>query len=175
MLPHDSHIHSRPQLVTDTMSNSGNSPSVLRHCPLSHNTTGVRVWPRPDCLNGNPVKLKDTHQIIANQPFVDSGLEDESDENFGDEPNADITRATSASEKPGKEHTKFDVTINGEKLEALPKREAMLTIVRHLCDHGVTPEEVAKEVPWVAAQRSGRQRCRSGSSSVARCSSTSVR
>ena len=44
--------------------------------------------------------------------------------------------------------TKYDVTINGSKYERLPKRAAIFTVVKFLCDSGVTPEKVAAHVPW---------------------------
>ena len=44
--------------------------------------------------------------------------------------------------------TKYDLTINGATHERLPKRTAILTVVRHLCDTGHTPEEIAEVVPW---------------------------
>ena len=50
--------------------------------------------------------------------------------------------------KPGLDFTKYDVTINGIKHEHLSKRKTMLSIVKHLCDVGVSPDEIAEEVPW---------------------------
>lgn len=108
----------------------------------------TKIWPRPNSLNGSFATVKETHQIIANQPLVESSVEDDGDESIGDEPNANITSATSASNKPVKEHTKFDVTISGVKQAALPRHRAMLVIVKHMCDHGVKPDEIAELVPW---------------------------
>jgi hypothetical protein len=50
--------------------------------------------------------------------------------------------------KVGRDYTKFDVQINGVVQRALSKRKAVLAVVKHLCDHGVTPEEIAELVPW---------------------------
>jgi len=44
--------------------------------------------------------------------------------------------------------TKYDVTINGTTYERLPKRTAIFTVVRHLCDIGHAPGEIAETVPW---------------------------
>lgn len=43
--------------------------------------------------------------------------------------------------------SKFDVTIFDHKHEALPKRIAVLTIIKHLCSRGVTPEEIVPCIP----------------------------
>ncbi len=51
-------------------------------------------------------------------------------------------------EQPGRDYTKFDVKICDKKHEALAKRMAIFTIVKHLCDQGVTPEEIESCVPW---------------------------
>lgn len=40
------------------------------------------------------------------------------------------------------------MTIDGVTQEALSKHKAVLAVVKHLCDQGVTPEEIAKLVPW---------------------------
>lgn len=56
--------------------------------------------------------------------------------------------ANGGGEQPGRDYTKFDVTIAGQKHEALAKRMAIFSIVKHLCDQGVTPEEIESCVPW---------------------------
>ena len=43
--------------------------------------------------------------------------------------------------------TKYDVTIKGKRYERLTKRATIFTVVRFLCDSGVSPEEVAAKVP----------------------------
>ena len=53
-----------------------------------------------------------------------------------------VSRATS------RDITKYDVTIDGQILERLPKRIAIYTIVRHLADAGHSPESIAAAVPW---------------------------
>jgi len=52
------------------------------------------------------------------------------------------------TEQSGRDYTKFDVTIGEHKYEALAKRMAIFRIVKHLCDQGVTPEEIESCVPW---------------------------
>jgi hypothetical protein len=44
--------------------------------------------------------------------------------------------------------TKYDVIIDGQVHERLPKRAAIYTIVRHLADAGHSPEAIATAVPW---------------------------
>jgi hypothetical protein len=46
---------------------------------------------------------------------------------------------------------KYDVTIAGTRHDRLPKNRAIFTVVKFLCDNGVTPEEVQ------AASRAGRE------------------
>ncbi len=44
--------------------------------------------------------------------------------------------------------TKYDVTVNGNTKERLPKRGAIFAVVRHLCELGHSPEEIGAAVPW---------------------------
>lgn len=44
--------------------------------------------------------------------------------------------------------TKYDVTINDQTYERLPKRTAIFTIVRHLINQGHSPEKIAALVHW---------------------------
>ena len=44
--------------------------------------------------------------------------------------------------------TKYDVTVNGQAHQRLPKRTAIYTIVRHLVAKGHSPEQIAAIVPW---------------------------
>jgi len=53
-----------------------------------------------------------------------------------------VSRATS------RDTTKYDVNIDGQIHERLPKRIAIYTIVRHLTDSGHSPESIAAAVPW---------------------------
>jgi len=53
-----------------------------------------------------------------------------------------------AARKFNPDFTKYDVTVNGETHERLPKRTAIFTIVRHLVGEGHSPEEVAAAVSW---------------------------
>ena len=44
--------------------------------------------------------------------------------------------------------TKYDVTIDGQTHQRLPKRAAIYTVVKFLCDSGISPERIATAVPW---------------------------
>lgn len=52
------------------------------------------------------------------------------------------------SRRSQRDLTRYDVTIKGEFLQRLAKRQAILAIVRYLCECGVPPAEIAKQVPW---------------------------
>lgn len=49
--------------------------------------------------------------------------------------------------RDGRDLTKFDVTIDGRTEHRLSKRLAIFRVVKHLCDNGVTPEEVSRAIP----------------------------
>jgi len=53
-----------------------------------------------------------------------------------------------AARKFNPDFTKYDVTVDGEIHERLPKRTAIFTIVRHLARRGHSPDEVAAAVQW---------------------------
>jgi hypothetical protein len=44
--------------------------------------------------------------------------------------------------------TRFDVSIGEEKHEAMWKRNAIFVVCRYLVDHGVSPDAIAKVLPW---------------------------
>ncbi len=44
--------------------------------------------------------------------------------------------------------TKYDVTIGSEIRKRLPKRAAIYTVVKFLCDSGISPQTIAAQVPW---------------------------
>jgi len=46
------------------------------------------------------------------------------------------------SRKSSRDYTRFDVTINGQTHPSQPKRWAMYLIVKHLCNLGITPEQI---------------------------------
>lgn len=75
-------------------------------------------------------------------PSEHDSTELDEDESEGDTDN------TTASGKTGRDYTKFDVEVSGMQHEALSKRRAVLTIIKHLCIQGVTPEQIAELVPW---------------------------
>jgi len=53
-----------------------------------------------------------------------------------------------AARKVSADYTKYDVTIDGQTHERLPKRTAIFTIVKHLVSRGHSPEKIAAAVPW---------------------------
>ena len=46
--------------------------------------------------------------------------------------------------------TRFDVVVGGHVHADLPKRRAILQVIRALCDSGVDPDEVTAQLPWKA-------------------------
>ena len=53
-----------------------------------------------------------------------------------------------ASRHSAKDLTKYDVTIGGTVRSDLPKRQAIFTVIKQLCDRGVSPEQIAAGVTW---------------------------
>ena len=47
-----------------------------------------------------------------------------------------------------RDYTRYDVSVNGITQSKLPKRTAILTVVKHLCEQSVSPEKIAALVPW---------------------------
>jgi hypothetical protein len=50
--------------------------------------------------------------------------------------------------RSGRDLTKYDVTIAGVTYEQLPKRRTMYQVVRHLCDQGISPEQIHEVLQW---------------------------
>lgn len=50
--------------------------------------------------------------------------------------------------KSQRDLTRYDVTLNGDSHFNLPKRIAILSVVKHLCQNGVTPNEIVESLPW---------------------------
>ncbi len=50
-------------------------------------------------------------------------------------------------QRSGRDLTKFDVTIGGFTETHLPKRKAIFRVVKHICDQGISPEEISKVLP----------------------------
>jgi len=48
----------------------------------------------------------------------------------------------------GRDFTPYDVTIGEQRLESMAKRRAIFHVVRHLCQNGVDPEEIAALFDW---------------------------
>ncbi len=53
-----------------------------------------------------------------------------------------------AARKFERDFTKFDVTINGKTHTRLPKRTAIYSIVKYLCDSGISPQTIIDQIPW---------------------------
>ena len=60
----------------------------------------------------------------------------------------DKARKERAQRKQSRDTTKYDVIAGNEIFSRLPKRRAMLQVVRHLCDSGVDPEEIRSTITW---------------------------
>jgi hypothetical protein len=56
-------------------------------------------------------------------------------------------RQEKAAREAHRDYTKFDVTVNGVRLERLSKRRAMLALIRQLVTAGVAPEKIASVAP----------------------------
>ncbi len=50
--------------------------------------------------------------------------------------------------KTSRDHTKYDVTVEGHVHDRLPKRVAIFTVVRHLTGSGHSPDAICAAVPW---------------------------
>ena len=53
-----------------------------------------------------------------------------------------------AARKFNPDFTKYDVMIDGQTYQRLPKRTAIYTVVKFLSDSGILPEMIADAVPW---------------------------
>ncbi|BAZ92642.1 uncharacterized protein FOKN1_0238 [Thiohalobacter thiocyanaticus] len=60
----------------------------------------------------------------------------------------DKTRMERVSRTQSRDFTKFDLKINGELMERLPKRQAIFHIIKALCQNGVDPEAVRETISW---------------------------
>jgi hypothetical protein len=47
-----------------------------------------------------------------------------------------------------RDFTKYDVNVDDDVMQNLPKRQAILRVVKALCDRGVDPESIAEAIPW---------------------------
>lgn len=60
----------------------------------------------------------------------------------------DKARLERASRTQSRDFTKFDLTINGEVMTRLPKRQAIFHVIKALCQSGVDPEAVRATISW---------------------------
>jgi len=44
--------------------------------------------------------------------------------------------------------TQIQITVNGTVLKGLPKRQAIFTVVKYLCESEITPEQIIGHAPW---------------------------
>ena len=58
------------------------------------------------------------------------------------------SRKEQESRRSARDFTKYFVTLNGERIGPLPKRETVFRVVKHLCDHGVSPEDIKRRVEF---------------------------
>jgi hypothetical protein len=56
--------------------------------------------------------------------------------------------ARSLARSQARDFTKFDVTVDSQVFEGLPKRQAILRVIRSLCDRGVDPEQIREAITW---------------------------
>ena len=48
----------------------------------------------------------------------------------------------------GRDHERFDITVQDQRYAALPKRKAIFQLCRWLCEKGVVPEEISELFHW---------------------------
>ncbi len=60
----------------------------------------------------------------------------------------DKARLEQVARTQSRDLTKYDVTVEGKEFSRLPKRHAIYEVVRHLCDAGVSPEDIQSALSW---------------------------
>lgn len=60
----------------------------------------------------------------------------------------DKARLERVARTQGRDFTRFDVTVRGQVFGSLPKRRAILHVIKGLCDGGLNPEDIAAEIDW---------------------------
>lgn len=60
----------------------------------------------------------------------------------------DKARLERVARSQSRDLTKYDVTIGEQTLMRLPKRQAILSIIRYLCAQGVDPEAIRAQITW---------------------------
>lgn len=60
----------------------------------------------------------------------------------------DKERREKSARSQSRDFTKFDVQLGEVYLPALAKRNAIHSVIKYLCDQGVTPEEIAQVLDW---------------------------
>lgn len=58
------------------------------------------------------------------------------------------SRKERAARQSSRDYTKYDVALDGQMLGGLSKREAVFRIIKHLCERGVTPEQICQRVSF---------------------------
>lgn len=58
------------------------------------------------------------------------------------------SRKERESRRSTRDRTKYTVTLDGQTFSLLAKREAMFRVIKHLCEQGVTPDEICNNVSF---------------------------
>lgn len=58
------------------------------------------------------------------------------------------SRKERESRQSSRDYTKFYVTISGQRIGPLAKRETVFRVIKHLCGNGVSPEDIKRKVDF---------------------------
>ncbi len=94
------------------------------------------------CVRMKPYSLGDQLFIDVQQIVP---LPEAADYQFQVREKAEKERAARVSHA---DYTRFDVSIDGKVHQSVAKRIAIYHVCKHLCDNGVTPEEIARLFTW---------------------------
>lgn len=97
-----------------------------------------KIWPRPKSSEENSLPQNPPLKTVSPAVGVMIGIDDEDAE-------------VSSLETAGRDLTKLSVTINGVMYKELPNREAVLKVVKHLCDQGIAPDDISSAITWRTA------------------------
>jgi len=116
-----------------------------------------RIWPRPSISASGEGELKATETLGQKNQILEklkeelkkaTGAKQESSPSNAPKKKVHEADGDTDSVPTGKDYTKFDVTLDEITHKAMPKRKAILAVVKHLCKQGVPPEEIEIQVPW---------------------------
>ncbi len=120
---------------------------VLVSAEFSRELTTTVIWLNESGLDIECVRIKpynDNGRILADVQQI-TPLPEAEDYRVRLKEKQQLERVSRATSR---DITKYDVTVDGQIHERLPKRIAIYTIVRHLTDTGHSPEAIAAAVPW---------------------------